>query len=91
MWEKDFPLLRFDLKFPKEPSQHALFNDIVTISFDSSILRMASIESTIAYKEEIARSEKGLLDARYLREVFSGLNEAKIEKYKRLFSHEFHR
>jgi predicted nucleotidyltransferase len=91
VWEKDFPLLRIDMKFPKELSQRNLFTDRIKVLFDNHAIWMANIESTIAYKEEIARSEKDILDAKHLRLVFEGLNPAKIESYKKLFHQEFNR
>ncbi|HKZ39362.1 MAG TPA: hypothetical protein VJ044_00280 [Candidatus Hodarchaeales archaeon] len=87
-WEKGLPLLRLDMKFPKEQSQRDLFKDRFKVRFSNHLLWMASIESTIAYKEQIAKSEKDLLDAQHLREVFE-FDEQKIEKYKRIFHKEF--
>jgi predicted nucleotidyltransferase len=91
VWVKDAPLLRIDMKLPKVMSQRLLFGDRVKVAFDSHELWMASIESTIAYKEEIARSDKDKLDAQHLRRVFEGLDAAKIENYKSMFNQEFHR
>lgn len=91
VWKKDAPLLRLDMKFPKELSQHRLFDDRVKVIFDGRTLWMANIESTIAYKEEIAKSDKDLLDAQHLRLVFDKLDEKKIESYKRLFKQEFYK
>ena len=90
VWEKNFPLLRLDMKFPKEFSQRALFNDKFKVVFGKHHLWMASIESTIAYKEEIAKSDKDMLDSRHLRLVFENLDKEKIETYKKLFNKEFH-
>ena len=89
VWEKDLPLLRLDMKLPKTRSQHMLFTDRIKVFFSTTFLWIASIESTIAYKEEIARSEKDLLDAKHLRVVFAGLDDQKIDKYKQLFMREF--
>jgi len=91
VWEKDTPLLRLDMKFPKELSQHQLLKDSIRVLFDGRTLWMANIESTIAYKEEIAKSEKDLLDARHLRLVFDNLDKQKIENYKKLFKQEFYK
>ncbi|VVB81792.1 Uncharacterised protein [uncultured archaeon] len=89
VWEKEFPLLRLDMKLPKKMSQRRLFDDKIKIIFNTHILWMASIESTIAYKQEIAKSEKDLLDAKHLSTVFENLDKTKIEKYKKLFREEF--
>lgn len=89
VWEKEFPLLRLDMKFPKKLSQCMLFNDRIKIIFNDNVLWMASIESTIAYKQEIAKSEKDLLDAKHLSTVFENLDKTKIEQYKKLFKEEF--
>lgn len=89
VWEKNFPLLRLDMKFPKTLSQRTLFGDRIKVVFDNTTLWVASIESTIAYKRFVAKSEKDILDADHLSMVFEGLSQSKIEKYKSLFEQEF--
>ena len=89
VWRKNCPLLRMDMKFPKEQSQKGLFEDRINVLMDGISIWLASIESTIAYKEQIAKSDKDILDARHLRKVFDGLDEKKIETYKKTFSLEF--
>jgi len=89
VWEERFPLLRLDVKFPTKPSQRLLLTDKIKVVFGNNTLWMANIESTIAYKEQIAKSEKDILDSKHLRLVFDGLDAAKIERYKRLFNQEF--
>lgn len=71
-------------------SQRVLFGDRIRIIFNHHALLMASIESTIAYKEQIARSGKDVLDAKHLRLVFAALDAEKIERCKSIFNQEFH-
>lgn len=89
VWRKGAPLLRIDMKFPFKQSQKGLFNDKVRVVINRESMWIANIESTIAYKEEIAKSDKDILDAKHLRSVFDGLDDQKIENYKKLFSLEF--
>lgn len=89
LWEGNYPLLRIDMKFPRHQSQALLFSDRFKAIFDNNHLWFASIESTIAYKEQIAKSEKDLLDSSHLRSVFN-VDDAKIENYKKMFNQEFH-
>lgn len=91
LWEKNFPLLRMDMKFPKETSQRMLFNDKVEVKLNEFNLYIANIESTIAYKEEIAHSDKDLLDAKHLKLVFEDLDKEKIKNYKSIFKQEFNK
>ena len=91
VWIKNAPLLRLDMKFPKELSQHGLFKNKIKVKFNNYLLWMADIESTIAYKEEIAKSDKDIKDSKHLRFVFNNLDETKIKRYKSLFEQEFNR
>lgn len=79
------------MKFPKELSQYGLFNTKIKVKFNNRLLWMADIESTIAYKEEIAKSDKDFKDSQHLRLVFKSLDETKIKRYKNLFKQEFSR
>lgn len=91
VWENGAPLLRLDMKLPKELSQHGLFNSKIKVELNNHILWMADIESTIAYKEEIAKSDKDIKDSQHLRLVFKNLDETKIKRYKSLFKQEFNK
>ncbi len=90
VWKKDFPLLRVDMKFPKDASQRLLFADRFKAVISGKALWIASIESTIAYKQQIAKSDKDVLDAKHLLLVFDEIDQGKIERYKKLFQQEFH-
>ena len=50
---------------------------------------MGDIESQIAYKRYILKSEKDLEDARHLEIVFPKIDKEKVLYYKQFFEHEF--
>ena len=70
VWEKDFPLLRIEMKIASTPGRLLAFTDRLAVRFKSHDLFMAGIEGQIAYKRYIAKSEKDLADARHLELVF---------------------
>ncbi len=89
VWQKEFPLLRIEMKIATRHSQLVQFKDRIIVKFKGNEFFMANIESQIAYKRYIAKSDKDIADARHLELVFQGLNPAKIENYRALFEEEF--
>lgn len=89
VWKKDKPLLRVEMKLASKPSQLIAFQGIITVKFKDYELFMGDIESQIAYKRYIAKSEKDLADARHLELVFKNLDQEKIKEYRKLFEKEF--
>jgi hypothetical protein len=77
------------MKFAKKSSQKLVLNERIKAIFGRNHLFFASIESQIAYKRFIAKSEKDLEDARHLEIVFKNLDQSRIEKFKNLFLQEF--
>jgi len=88
IWKKGFPLLRMETKFAKKPSQKQVIKDKFTVMFGKHKFYFGSVESQIAYKRFIAKSDKDLSDARHLEIVFKNLDQQKIERYKNLFESE---
>ncbi len=89
VWEKDFPLLRIEMKYASKLSQLLAFKDKIIVKFKDEELFMGSIEQQIAYKKYIAKSDKDLADAKHLELVFKDLNLSKIQEYRKLFEEEF--
>ena len=88
VWRKNFPLLRLEIKIAFKKSQLEAFSNPVTVSFGGKKLTFAQIESQIAYKRYILKSEKDLEDARHLELVFKGISSKLIQRYKKEFEHE---
>ncbi len=91
IWKKDFPLLNLEIKFAITPMQKLALTQRMAVNFKGKKLYFGQIESQIAYKRYILKSNKDLEDARHLEVVFKNLNKSKIEGYKRLFEDEFRR
>jgi len=89
VWRKNLPLLRLEIKFALKESQKKAFENPFTAFFKDKKLAFAQIESQIAYKRYILKSEKDLEDARHLELVFEGLDKNLVQKYKKEFEHEF--
>lgn len=89
VWRKNLPLLRLEIKFALKESQKKAFENPFTALFEGKQLMFAGIESQIAYKRYILKSEKDLEDARHLELVFEGLDKNLIQKYKKEFEYEF--
>lgn len=87
VWRKDKPLLRMEIKLAKKTSQLVL-NNPITVHINNKSILFAQIESQIAYKRYISKSEKDLEDARHLEIVFEDINKEKIKYYKELFEKE---
>lgn len=88
IWRKSFPLLRIEMKIATKPSQLIQFQDRIAVKFKGNEFFMANIESQIAYKRYIAKSDKDLADARHLELVFEQIDQAKIGHYRKLFEAE---
>lgn len=88
IWKKDFPLLNLEVKFAKKPTQKIALKQRITAKFAGRKIYFGQIESQIAYKRHILKSQKDLEDARHLEIVFKNIDEAKVECYKRMFEDE---
>lgn len=92
IWQKDFALLRMEVKISKTKTQkEQLKNPLCVILNEKYKLFFSQIEPQIAYKKTIAKSEKDLKDARHLEIVFSNLDKNKIDYYSKLFLEEFNK
>ncbi|MEM4271895.1 MAG: hypothetical protein QXD13_02310 [Candidatus Pacearchaeota archaeon] len=89
VWRKDFPLLRIEMKIASKPSQKLVLKERIAVKFKDKTLYFAPIESQIAYKRFVAKSDKDLEDARHLEIVFKNLDKDRIERFKNLFLQEF--
>ena len=87
VWRRNFPLLRLEMKLASKKSHKQAFLKPVTVIFDGKKLKFTRIESQIAYKRYILKSEKDLEDARHLELVFGGLDNKLIQKYKKKFEY----
>jgi len=88
IWRKGFPLLRMEIKLAKKQSQKQVLLSPIHIKLDEKEILFADIESQIAYKRYIAKSEKDLEDARHLEIVFEDIDKEKIKYFKRIFEKE---
>lgn len=88
VWRKNFPLLRLEIRFALKKTQKSAFESAFTAIFSNKKLRFGQIESQIAYKRYILKSEKDLEDARHLELVFDDVNKELIQKYKKEFEYE---
>lgn len=88
IWRKEKPLLRMEIKIAKKTSQKLVLDNPITVHIKDKSILFAQIESQIAYKRYISKSEKDLEDARHLEIVFEYLNEKKIKYYKDMFERE---
>lgn len=88
IWRKGFPLLRMEIKLADKPSQKQVMLCPIHIKFGDKEILFADIESQIAYKRYISKSEKDLEDARHLEIVFEDINKEKIKYFKHIFEKE---
>ena len=79
--------MRLEIKFALKNSQILSFDNPFAAEFDGKKLKFAPVESQIAYKRYILKSEKDLEDARHLELVFEGLDKELIQKYKKEFEY----
>jgi len=90
LWKKDLPLLRIEMKFASKKTQKDVLKNRFIVNFKNKSLYFGPVESQIAYKRHIAKSQKDIEDARHLEIVFKNLDLNKIEKYKKAFEEEFY-
>jgi len=88
VWRKGFPLLRMEIKCALTPVLKQVLNNPVKVFIGDKQINFCSIESQIAYKRYISKSEKDLEDARHLEIVFDGLDAEKIKYYRKMFENE---
>jgi hypothetical protein len=88
VWRKGFPLLRMKIKFALKPSQKQVLNNPVKVFIGGKQINFGPIESQIAYKRYILKSEKDLEDARHLEIVFEGIDAEKIKYFRKMFENE---
>ena len=88
VWRKGFPLLRMEIKLAKKTSQKQILLSPIRIRLNEKEILFAGIESQIAYKRYIAKSEKDLEDARHLEIVFEDIDKEKIKYFKHIFEKE---
>jgi hypothetical protein len=90
IWKRDFPLLRLEIKFALKKSQNTVLENAVEILLNKEHrLFFTNIESQIAYKRYIAKSDKDFEDARHLEIVFDNIDKKKVMYYKKLFLGDF--
>ncbi len=76
-------LPEMEVKFAKDKLDEEQLRDRTKIPFTGLNIYFSSIESNIAFKEELLKAEKDLEDARHLRIIYEGkLDEGKINKIK---------
>ena len=88
IWRKNLPLLRMEIKIAKKPSQKLVLKNPIKVKVDNKEIFFSQIESQIAYKRYVSKSEKDLEDARHLEIVFEDIDKEKIKYYKDLFEKE---
>ena len=72
-----------ELKFAKDELDEEQIKNRTKIPFTQLDIYFSSIESNIAFKEELLKSEKDLEDARHLRIIYEGkINEGEISEIK---------
>ena len=91
IWKTGYPLLNLEMKFAKKPTQKLALKNEITVKFAGKNIKIGDIESQIAYKRYILKSQKDLEDARHLEIVFKSIDERKVEAYRKLFEDEFKR
>lgn len=79
------------MKIAKSPSQKRAIRERITVRIRNITLYFGPIEGQIAYKRHIMKGQKDLEDARHLEIVFKGLDEKRIDYYRKVFEDEFKR
>lgn len=81
--EEGFFPPEMEIKFVKDELDQEQLNERVKFPLTGLDIYFSSIESNIAFKEELLKSEKDLEDARHLRIIYEGkFNENKINEIK---------
>ena len=74
-----------ELKLAKDALDENQLNDRVKLPLTGLDLYFSSIETNIAFKEELLKADKDIEDAKHLRVIYEGkLDEKEIEKIKSL-------
>ncbi|MEW6063458.1 MAG: hypothetical protein AB1571_03780 [Nanoarchaeota archaeon] len=82
---KNYLLPEVELKFVKDILDEYQLNNRVKLKLTGLNVWFASVNSNIAFKEELLKSDKDLEDARHLRIVYSDvIDEEEINKIKNL-------
>jgi hypothetical protein len=77
-------LPEMEIKFAKDELDNEQIKNRTKIPFTDLNVYFSSIESNIAFKEELLRADKDLEDAKHLRIIYEGkLDEDKINKIKK--------
>ena len=72
-----------EIKFSKDKLDEEQLETRQKLEFTGLNVYFSSIESNIAFKEELLKAEKDLEDARHLRIIYEGkIDEDKINKIK---------
>lgn len=72
-----------EIKFPKDELDEEQLKERIKLPLTGMNIYFSSIESNIAFKEELLKSDKDIEDARHLRIIYEGeVNEEKIERIK---------
>ena len=80
---KDEFLPEMEIKFSKDKLDEEQLETRQKLEFTGLNVYFSSIESNIAFKEELLKAEKDLEDARHLRIIYEGkIDEDKINKIK---------
>ena len=76
----------FEVKFPKDKTDEATFQDFITIMLPNNVkLKISSLERHIAFKKYYLGSDKDVEDALHIERLFKeGINHDKINKLKEL-------
>ena len=80
---KNKPLPEMEVKFAKDYLDDYQLNNRIKLKITNLDIWFSSIETNIAFKEELLKSPKDLEDAKHLRNIFS-INELEINKIKKL-------
>ena len=81
----DMPLPEMELKLAKDELDGHQINKRVKLNITGLDIWFSSINSNIAFKEELLKSDKDMEDAKHLRIVYSGIiNEMEIKRIKQM-------
>ncbi len=80
---KNQPLPEMEIKFAKDYLDEYQIQNRIKLKITKLDIWFSSIETNIAFKEELLKSEKDIEDAKHLRNIFP-VNEEKIKNIKQL-------
>ena len=82
---KDFLLPEIELKFAKDELDYSQVKNRVKLNMTGLDVWFSSINSNIAFKEELLKSDKDIEDAKHLRIVYSDeIDENEINEIKKM-------